>query len=97
MDLALEPARVLLDLAGDPVDAHQVELDPGALHLQEHVHQRQLDVAEEAREPLLLHHLALVLCERARDDGRRCEPVGALDLGREARVLGKLLQVVVAA
>ena len=70
---------------------------PVALHLDEDVDQRQLDLLEQAGQALLLQALALALGDHAGDDGALGQLVAALDVGGQALLLGQLDQRVAAA
>ena len=68
-DLPLELVHLGPHALGDLLQLVDVELDPRALHVHQHVHQRQLDVVQEVREAVLLEPHPLALRQHACDHG----------------------------
>jgi hypothetical protein len=97
VDLRLELGDSRVDLLPDLGKALRVELQTVALHLDQDVDERQLDLLEQPRQPLLLQALALALGDHARYHRALGQLVAALDVRREALLLGQLDQRVAAA
>ena len=88
LDLALELGAPRRPRARSRASRAVSSLMPARSISTQHVDERQLDLAQQAREPLLLDHLALALAPaRACTTARAASPFRALDLGRDARVL----------
>jgi hypothetical protein len=92
MDLALELCDPRLDLVGDLRQPVRVELQAVALHLDEDVNERQLDLLEQPRQPLLLEPFALPFGDHARDDRALGEFVASLDVRGQSLLLRELLE-----
>ena len=72
-----------------------VELDPRLLGLAQHVHERQLDLAQQVLEAALAHLLALAAGELVREHGAR--GLGIVGVDGHAALLAELLERVAAA
>ena len=90
---ALEARRTLIEALSDRPQPLHVELHAGALHLHQHVHQRQLDLVQEPGEPVLLEALARWRSARsAGEHGALGRSVGARHVHAETGVRGQLVQ-----
>ena len=95
-DAALELGGPLAEALADLRQALHVELHAGALHLHEHVHERQLDVVEEPGEAVLFEARALALGEHPSQDRALRDAVPALHAGGDAGLGGELLERIAA-
>ena len=88
-DLVVELVDAIAQTGGDLAQTVRVHLDPGRLHLREHVHERQLDLAEEPLETELDEARALGLGHAPREHGARGRVrLGAGALDEHGAVLG---------
>ena len=91
--VALQRVGLLLHSLGDRPDRVDVELHPRALHLHQHVDQRQLDLVQEAGEAVRLQALALALGQDPGYHRLGGHPIAvAFHLDTYAFVAGQLLQ-----
>ncbi len=95
VDVVLEVVQLAVDAVGDVAEALGVQAHALALHLAQHRHQRQLDVAHQRRQPAVAQLLALPGGERA--DRRRLGGQRVLGVGAQAALLDQLAQRVAAA